>query len=816
MLGVEPNRKWSPMMFESDWDRLLSRNGFTGNDIVHRDYQDERNHMTSVLVSTASGGDQSTKPVPKVVIIMDDNSTTQQAVAKELKYHLEALGSSNCSICSVGDILQLSLEKTLCIFLLELDRPFLASIDDNGYECLQKLVADSHGLLWLTRSGPRIAHDPSFELVIGFARSIRSEKSSIKFTTLSLEAFDEPSKVVENAIKVIKATMLQSHDDVEEEFAEKDGIIYINRIVEANYLNNDIACREFLQRAEPQPFSTKRPLKLTIASPGFLDTLQFVDDLDYEKPLGDNEVELEVKATSMNFIDVMIALAQIPEDFLGSECSGIITRAGKNSRYKPGDRVWTGTIDAYRTYVRTPDALVQQMPNDMSFAEAASLPIVYGTCYYAMYDVARLKAGEKILIHSAAGGIGQAAIWLAKLVQAEIFATVGTEEKKQFLVETFGIPQDHIFSNRNTMFAQEIMHMTNGHGVDVALNSLTGESLRVTWDCMAPFGRFLEIGKKDISSFGNLPMFPFAKNVSFTAVDLLFIMRHDLKLAKRIFDDVKNLAEAKKIKAPQPIHTYSYENIEDAFRVLQSGKHIGKIVIEPKAGEVVPVIEDSRVKLASYLHIFQIVPDSRPTYYFDANATYVIAGGLGGLGRSMARWMVRRGAKSLILLSRSGASTESAQGLVSELKAMGCNVATPQCDISKEQELQAVLSECTRFMPPIKGCIQGAMVLKVGCFRAFLFASCLLMFDRTRSSRTCRWKIIEQLSDPKSMALGISTSYCPRTWTSSYFSPQYPASSANPPSPITTQGIPTRTLSLATESHKARKPCRLILVGSSP
>ncbi|KAF1961731.1 hypothetical protein CC80DRAFT_543094 [Byssothecium circinans] len=512
-LSSEPHRKWSPLMYEHHWNDVLSRTGFTGNDVALRDWPDELNHMTSVLVSTAAGLEVGTKLVGNTLLVAEHNSALQQGVANGLRAALlDSAGGDTPSglvtIVTPDEVIDLSTQESLCIFLPELDHPFLSNIDSTA-----------------------------FELVVGFARSIRSENGSFRFTTLALESFTEPSLVVSSTVKAKPATTLQPREVVvEDEFTERNGVLFINRVVEANYINDDIAHRTYLQQAELQPWDVKRPIKLTIASPGLLDTLKFVDDTEVTEVLAPDHVEIEVKATSMNFLDVMIALAQIPENFLGAECAGIVRRVGSSvTRFKEGDRVWAGAINSFRTYVHTNEALVQFVPEGFSFEEAATLPIVYGTCYYAMFDMGRLQKGEKILIHSAAGGVGQAAIWLAQLVGAEIFATVGSPKKRQFLMDEFGIADDHIFSSRDAAsFLLGVMSATGGTGVDVVLNSLAEESLRTTWECMAPFGRFLEIGKRNIIGFGSLPMDPFAKDVSFAAVDLLYTLGPNLLLARHL------------------------------------------------------------------------------------------------------------------------------------------------------------------------------------------------------------------------------------------------------------------------------------------
>ena len=158
----------------------------------------------------------------------------------------------------------------------------------------------------------------------------------------------------------------------------------------------------------------------------------------------------------------------------------------------------TWRVGTFRNYARTPEAMCVAIPEGMDFSTAASLPVIYSTAYYALFDAARIKQGETILIHGAAGGVGQAAIVLAQYLGAEVFATVSSEQKKRLLMEHYNIAEDHIFNSRDDSFAKGVMRMTKEKGVDVVLNSLAGEALRKSWHCIARFGRFIEMGQKDI------------------------------------------------------------------------------------------------------------------------------------------------------------------------------------------------------------------------------------------------------------------------------------------------------------------------------
>ncbi|KAA8905059.1 fatty acid synthase S-acetyltransferase [Sphaerosporella brunnea] len=702
-LSVEENRKWGPLMSQEDWDVVLRRNKFTGVDIGLADFPDLRNHLVGLMVSTAASEGPAAQTLPKTVIVTATNSTLQQSVAEQLMFRLEAQ-AQGCELISLTDASATAFEHKSCIFLPELEESLLSDISTEDYQALQKMIAAASGVLWLTQGGGTTPENPNAELVTGLARCIQSENSSFSFIHLTLDG-TKPSRnvvdTVDTILKVFKHTALPGPDRHETIYAEKDGVLYIARAIEANYLNHFISEKTTLGEARLQRFGQEpiRPLKLSIASPGLLDSLQFVDDPEYERPILPEEFELEVKATGMNFLDIMIALGQVSNDFLGGECSGIVTRAGDKSSFKVGDRIVCIAKGAYKTLVRQTATLAARIPDHMSFQEAAALPIVYCTAYYALKNVAQMRSGETVLIHWGTGGVGQAAIQLAQLMGAEIFVTVGTEEKRDFIMRTYGVPESHIFSSRDMTFVQGVRRMTNGRGVDVVLNSMSGEGLRRSWECIAPFGRFIEVGKRDIHDSARLSMHPFTKNSIFASVDLTFMNDVGPQLLSELLTGVMSLAHEKKIGPPQPLNIYPYSKIEEAFRFMQSGKHLGKIVLEANKDDLV-----------------MAVPDSKPAYYFDENATYVISGGLGGLGRSVARWMASRKAKNLILLSRSGAQSDASKALVAELEASGVKIAAPKCDVSDEETLAAVIKECSKDMPPIKGCIQGSMVLRDSIF----------------------------------------------------------------------------------------------------
>lgn len=306
----------------------------------------------------------------------------------------------------------------------------------------------------------------------------------------------------------------------------------------------------------------------------------------------DTEVEVDVKAVGLNFKDVLIALGQVLEASFGLECSGRISKVGSSvTHVKLHDKVFCCGSNVFKNRVLVDASTVHPVPETLLHCEASAIPVVFGTAYYALHDVAHLKKDESVLIQSGAAGVGQAAIQLAQDIGAEIFVTVGSHAKKALIMERYGIPENHIFYSRNGTFASGIKRSID-NGFNVVLNSLSGELLQESWTSIAPFGRFVEIGKKDILKDSKLSMVHSSKNATFSSVDLGFIAANAKPLLARIVRNVRSLLWQKptKITTRQPLHVYEPSQIEDAFRFLQSGRNTGKTVLNLESRKNVQVV----------------------------------------------------------------------------------------------------------------------------------------------------------------------------------------------------------------------------------
>lgn len=434
--------------------------------------------------------------------------------------------------------------------------------------------------------GANTSQSPFFRVVDGLFRVLNSEDSRGVFATLSLENI---SPLQANIITRVVNT-IGTNTSPETEYLEREGILHIPRVIEAPSISSSVSLLGSSQYPARQQWNFGTPLKLALGPAGMLDGLHFVEDLDRKSPLPADRIEVKVKAVGANFRDILVALGRMDQSDIGFECPGIVTRVGRDCiNFQVGDHVVGCDFDTYSSYVRLQEAATVKIPPGMPFAQAAAIPTNFCTAWHAFSFVANVQHGETVLIHSGAGGTGQAAIQVAQYLGAIVFATVGNAEKKALLMEKYGIPESHIFSSRDTQFAAGIQRLTKGWGVDVVLNSLSGEALTASWECIAPYGRFVEMGKRDIMGRSQLDMFHFARNVTFSAIDLAMITKERPYLIGKALPAVMPLIAAGTLRISTPHRVYGIGELEKGLRTLQGGQSSGKVVFEMRDHDLVEV-----------------------------------------------------------------------------------------------------------------------------------------------------------------------------------------------------------------------------------
>jgi acyl transferase domain-containing protein/NADPH:quinone reductase-like Zn-dependent oxidoreductase/short-subunit dehydrogenase/acyl carrier protein len=437
---------------------------------------------------------------------------------------------------------------------------------------------------------------------------------------------------------------------------------------------------------------------LQVARPGLLDTLSWVARPEPAAARADDEVAIEVRAAGLNFRDVMWAMGLLPDEALmhgfagpslGLECAGVVRAVGPDVHdLRPGDRVMGFAPSSLATDVVTARHAVLPMPDGLGFAEAATIPVAFLTVAYALDHLAHLAPGERVLIHGAAGGVGLAAIQLAHARGAVVFATAGSPVKRN-LLRLLGV--DHVLDSRSLAFADEVMALTGGEGVDVVLNSLSGEAMERSLSLLRPFGRFLELGKRDLYRNTAVGIRPMRHNVSYFAIDADQLPLHRPALARSLFAQIAALFGQGALR-PLPHRVFAFDAASEAFRLMQSAGHIGKIILTPGR---------TPLRLAA----------PRPDFVARADRTYVLTGALSGFGLETAYWLAQHGARHLALLGRRGAATPGATAAMARLAAQGVAVRAYACDVADEAALATVLAAIRTAMPPICGVVHAAMVL---------------------------------------------------------------------------------------------------------
>jgi acyl transferase domain-containing protein/acyl carrier protein len=491
---------------------------------------------------------------------------------------------------------------------------------------------------------------------------------------------------------------------------DTDEIALLARTLLWKKAEDQIALRggtRFLARFRALPETQPAPVRIaagsaayqaTIGEPGNLGSLGL--ELASDPDPGPGEVAIEIRAAGLNFIDVLKSLGIYPgiqpgtSAPLGGECAGMITAVGPGVEdLHPGEAVVAITPSVLKTGLMASHAVVPvefvfRKPINLSWEQAATLPLAFLTARYGLQTLAGMRRGERVLIQAGAGGVGLAAIQLAQQAGATVFATAGSHEKRQYLKQ-LGV--EYVFDSRSTAFASEVLQATGSAGVDIVLNSLSGDLIDAGISVLSPYGRFVEIGKRDIYEDRPLGLAPFRRNLSFFVVDLADMLVERREQISRLFRQVLKDFEDGTLR-PLPVTTYPASQVAQMFECMSGARHIGKLALTFDEAEVT-------------------VRPPRPRQpHFRGNGGYLISGGLGGIGLLVARWMVENGARCLMLVGRS-APSEKASELIREMGALGAVIRTVSADVSQLEDVRRFLADFGGDFPVLRGIIHAAAVV---------------------------------------------------------------------------------------------------------
>lgn len=533
---------------------------------------------------------------------------------------------------------------------------------------------------------PNLIHSGVFAV----NRVVTNEFPDLKPVTIDL---GKDTSVSDAASSIIAAGLLT--DSPHEEYALRDGSWHVCRIEPHS-----------ARRADVNAGHTERPLATGLARATFsrdrgIEGVHFVDLA--QAPLGERDVRVRVRAAGLNFRDLLKVMGEYPvadDDrdgwLLGDECAGTVEAVGAEAEHlRVGDRVLTKSSgDCLASSITVPAELAFPLPAGMSFADAATIPVAFLTAEFALGRIARLEPGERCLIHSAASGVGLAAVQVAMARGATVFATAGTEEKRSALA---GLGISNVYDSRSLDFERRILEDTDGAGVHVVLNSLSGEAIAAGLRCLAALGRFVEIGKRDLARNSHIGLGALSRNCAFHVLDLARLWRERPQECNEVLASiVRDFARG--LYCPLPTRIFDASGLSDAFRLMAKGTHMGKIVVTFSEASPPASRPSAQVRRTD-----RIV---RP------GSSYLITGGVGGVGHATARLLAEKGARRLVLMTRSDASEGERRRVTSDLERMGVEVVVVSGDVSNLADVERAIERAEEGSAGLRGIVHSAGVLR--------------------------------------------------------------------------------------------------------
>ena len=591
--GEEDDRKLSPTISAASWEQCLVRTGFEGLDVEVRDCDDDEHYSASVMMATAKVQEES--PVyPEAVLVLDP-SPVQSSWLDNLGQAISKLTSQRPEISSLSDV---NARNKICIFLDEIFYPLLANMEEPQFDAIKSIVSSAKGVLWVSLGGSIHCSKPHVALHGGLLRVLRCENYNKKIISLDLDPDRDPcTKTCVDAISsLFRDTFNETLNKnfIDTEYAERGGIMHISRVYHSVNDNKLMDSDPWEEPSSLQPFDQsggKISLNIGLTQ---LDKAAFTSEPEHVGSsantfLAADSVEILPKAFGVDCREISRAMGR-DDGLMAVECSGVITKTGKNVQgdFSIGERVCALFEGQIGNRVCAQATGVVAIPEDITFESAASLPLAFTTAYYSLHEVARLRKGERIVIHGGATVVGQAALQLAKLIGADIFSSVESEQEKGALIKDYALEYDHIFLATDQAMAEKVRRTFNSQNIDVVMTCATSGPDPLLLEYMAPFGRYINLGEREeagiITGDGVVP-----SNLAFFNVDMLAIAKYKGQVFLRIFAETMQLFQHEKIKPIQPLHASPMSEIQETLQRAVTEKNVGKTIIVPTMADQVYV-----------------------------------------------------------------------------------------------------------------------------------------------------------------------------------------------------------------------------------
>jgi len=642
------------------------------------------------------------------IFIVHGETAEQVQLASELTERLIKAYGASVTQGSLEAIAPAAKDK-LCLVLTELDRPMLSTLSPQRFFALKATLLSAQGVLWVVRGAYHQSNNPESNMVSGLSRTLRSEGALNAFVTLDFDSSEDvhSPRLASIICDVFRLAFGSKERTEEKEFWSRNGTLFTPRVLDDRDMNEFVHGKIHPVTTEPTSLTDlRRPLRGSLATVGAAESLEFRHDHRIVQPLAGEYVEIQVQAVGLSASDLK------QPGKVGLECSGVVVAVGCNvPNLSIGDRVAAITTEgSLSTVIRVPYRCAFKAPECISFESLATMPLAYCTAVYALVDQARLSEGESVLIHDAASPLGQAASAVALMLKADAWITVKTEEEKAFLMRHFSIQQDRIWFAGDTNICKMIQDRTEGHGVDVVFNTLVDRRVvRATAACIARFGHFVNIVSVQNPSLD----MPCATNTTFFSVDFAALLEHRPSTAQRLLADVSRMLHYGRIHGLQNIPSFSASDAAAALQHVSSANATERSVVVFGRNDVVTVSGERIAHCLSPADLTKAPRIKRDVHLLRGDGTYILIGGTGGLGRKMAEWMVQKGARHLVLLSRSGTLRGQAASQIEALRRADVNVVVRSCNVSNREEVEHLIRHGLSDLPPIRGVVHGAMVLHV-------------------------------------------------------------------------------------------------------
>ncbi|KAE8394085.1 hypothetical protein BDV23DRAFT_190741 [Aspergillus alliaceus] len=673
--------------FDNDWTTTLK-------DYLFSEGQALNPSKAKHLAIVSRPASQPISPSSEIVIVVEQGDCGVKVA------HLQDLLSTYSKV-DITDLAHAKPTGKICIILSDLMAPVLACVSQTAMNIIKQTFLNAAGVLWVTRGGSMAPTNPDAGIVTGFARTARSESGVEPIITLDLDGRrplceHRAAEVIYDLVRHRILERMFAGSDTE--YAERNGMLLVPRIIENGPLNEMIASVHDLRATSIQVFHQKgRCFRAVMNDNAQPEGVHFIDD-DRFTTLSDDQVRIQVHAITLSERDAQLADTRATDAMvLGLSCSGTVQSVGKAVHsFVPGERVACLRAGTAASIYQDRATAYQKIPAEMSFEVAAGIPTAYCTAFHAVHYLAGIKPGDRVLINSAAGTAGQAAIEVCNVAGAHTFAMVGSVADRELLVASSPLPSERIFLG-NESCLNDLMILTGDQGVKTIINC--GEPDNSTffrlWKYLGTSGRFIQLRMHNSVRKSQWKIPELTSDILFATLDIENLLKNDPETLDRTWEQIARLFQTGTLRGPSRLTTYRISDIAEALDVLTLTDHPDEIILTAGVDDTVKTIVPKQANML-------LQPD----------VSYMLVGGLGGIGRATALWMADHGAKTIIFVNRSGLSRTSSQATVQELQGKGVRAIVHACDISKSDHVVKMMNELSEAVPPIRGVIQAAMVLR--------------------------------------------------------------------------------------------------------